>query len=93
LELGVMGSYGNSSYSAEPDDFDPKWVRTRSEETPREETPVPTFIDELSHVINKHTMENGSDTPDFILAGFLADVLISWNHAVKRRDVWRSNEL
>jgi hypothetical protein len=29
-----MGSYSNSSYSAEPDDFDSKWVRARPEPEP-----------------------------------------------------------
>ena len=31
-------------------------------------------------------MENGSDTPDFILASFLHSCLESFNHAVRQRE-------
>lgn len=48
----------------------------------------PTFEQELEHLINKHCMENGSDTPDFILAQFLSGVLHVWNAAVMRREDW-----
>ena len=61
--------------------------------TQDEVKPTKSFVRELSDLINKHSMENGSDTPDFILAGFLSDVLTSWNLAVKRREEWRSSEL
>ena len=49
---------------------------------------TPTFVEELEHLINRHSMENGSDTPDFILADFLANVLGEWNTAIKRREEW-----
>ena len=50
--------------------------------------PQPTFEQELEALINKHSMENGSDTPDFILAAFLTGVLDVWNVAVMRREDW-----
>ena len=34
------------------------------------------FKKELAQLINKHSMENGSNTPDFILAEFLVHSLI-----------------
>lgn len=47
-----------------------------------------SFREELQHLINKHSMENGSDTPDFILARFLADVLDTFDSAIDRRERW-----
>lgn len=47
------------------------------------------FQRELQSLINKHSLENGSDTPDFILASFLENVLVDWNHATRVRDRWR----
>ncbi len=46
------------------------------------------FLTELKVVINRHSMENGSDTPDFILATFLRDCLAAWDRAVRRREKW-----
>ena len=46
------------------------------------------FRDELTDVINKHSMENGSNTPDRILADYLNDCLIIFDKAVRMRDNW-----
>ena len=43
------------------------------------------FHDELKNLINKYSMENGSDTPDFILADYLQDCLIAFDKAVMAR--------
>lgn len=43
---------------------------------------------ELAAVLNRHSAENGSDTPDFILATYLLDCLKVWNEAVRERDRW-----
>lgn len=48
----------------------------------------PTFRDELKLLINKHSMENGSDTPDFILAEYLAAQLDLFDICVAGRDAW-----
>lgn len=62
--------------------------------------PAPQFIDsksvnensplerELMHVINKHSRENGSNTPDFVLGEYLLDCLIAYEKAVKARTLW-----
>ena len=47
-----------------------------------------TFEKELESLINKCSMENGSDTPDFILAQYLYDCLITFNAAVCAREKW-----
>ena len=46
------------------------------------------FQDELESLINRHSQESGSDTPDFILASYLNDCLKSYNAAVQARDQW-----
>lgn len=43
------------------------------------------FIKELEALINKHSVENGSNTPDFILASYLHDCLLAFDVAVNRR--------
>lgn len=48
------------------------------------------FQSELESVINKHSQENESNTPDFILAQYMSDCLNSYNTAVKARDKWYS---
>jgi hypothetical protein len=47
-----------------------------------------SFEKELEGLINRHSQENGSNTPDFILAAYLSDCLATWNRWVKRRDGW-----
>lgn len=46
------------------------------------------FRRELETVINRHSRENGSDTPDFILAQYLADCLAAWDRAMALRTEW-----
>lgn len=46
------------------------------------------FRQELEEVINKHSMENGSNTPDFILAKYLIECLRAFDRAVGTRDNW-----
>jgi hypothetical protein len=46
----------------------------------------PAFLDQLEDLINRHSMENGSDTPDYILANFLGQCLIAFNEATTTRD-------
>lgn len=50
------------------------------------------FEVELAALLNRHSMENGSNTPDFILAGFLRDCLRAFDEAVPWRDRLRSRE-
>lgn len=49
--------------------------------------------EEIEHAINRNSAENGSDTPDFILAEFLTDCLAAWDKAVERREKWYGREL
>ncbi len=47
-----------------------------------------TFEEEITNVINKHSMENRSNTPDFILAEYLLGCLHTYELAITRRDNW-----
>lgn len=42
-----------------------------------------SFVKEISAVINRYSLESESDTPDFILATYLANCLNAYIHAVK----------
>lgn len=46
------------------------------------------FQNEVQTLINKCSIENESDTPDFILAQYLQDCLDVWEKAVRSRDKW-----
>ncbi len=43
---------------------------------------------ELREIINRHSAENGSDTPDFVLAQYLIGCLNLFDSAVGRRELW-----
>jgi hypothetical protein len=47
-----------------------------------------TFETELRRLINRTCRENESNTPDFILAKYLAECLNSFNSATRKRDNW-----
>ncbi len=55
-------------------------------ETGSSEPARPAFREELRSVINRYSMENGSDCPDFILAQFLHNCLLAFDAASLRRD-------
>ena len=44
------------------------------------------FHEELRCIINKLSLENGSDTPDYILADFLIGCLKQFNETMARRN-------
>lgn len=48
----------------------------------------PGFRAELAALINKYSRENGSDTPDFILAEFIDNALFAFDVGVNAREAW-----
>lgn len=46
------------------------------------------FKKDLEILINMHSMENGSNTPDFILAQYLMQCLEVFDEATNRRAEW-----
>jgi hypothetical protein len=47
------------------------------------------FRDQLRNLINYHSKENGSNTPDFILADYLEGCLAVFDKTMIARDAWR----
>ena len=48
--------------------------------------PTPTFEEELRRLINCHSVENESNTPDFVLAAYIRDCLNAFTKATAGRD-------
>lgn len=46
------------------------------------------FQNELQCLINRHSQENLSDTPDHILAQYIQRSLDAFNEATKARETW-----
>jgi len=51
------------------------------------------LIQDFATAINKVSAENGSNTPDFILANYLMMCLENFDHIVKMHDDWYSVHL
>ena len=49
------------------------------------------FAESLRRIINQHSMENGSDTPDYVLAGFLSEALAVFNRTIEARTAWTAS--
>ncbi len=54
--------------------------------------PTKEFEKELEQLINKHSLENGSDTPDFILAQYLCACLSNYNSTTTAKRKWYGDE-
>ncbi len=50
------------------------------------------IIREFSHTISKFSIENDSNTPDFILAEYLYDCLLAANILICGRSMWYNPE-
>lgn len=50
----------------------------------------PDFRKELTELLNRHSKENGSDTPDYILAQYLMYSLETFDEATRQRVRWYS---
>lgn len=46
------------------------------------------FRAELETLVNRYSRENGSDTPDFILADYLTACLAAWDAGLQAREKW-----
>lgn len=55
---------------------------------PEGEVEEKDFQKELSALINRHSQENESNTPDFLLAKFMHESLLAANTLVNRREDW-----
>lgn len=48
-----------------------------------------TFEEQLRQLINRESLENRSDTPDWVLAAYLMACLDAFNKGVNSRGAWR----
>lgn len=46
------------------------------------------FRTDLTALINRHSLENGSNTPGGILAQYLERCLSAWEQTIEERDRW-----
>ncbi len=51
------------------------------------------FKKQLSDLINRNSIENGSNTPDFMLAEYLVDCLKTCEKITKSREKWYGTSL
>lgn len=51
------------------------------------------FRARLENLINCFSLENGSDTPDFVLAQYLLDCLQSYDTALQAREEWYGRKI
>lgn len=51
------------------------------------------FRRELQDLINKHSMENDSNTPDFLLAEYIEGCMNTFAKVMKARDAWYGNSI
>jgi hypothetical protein len=54
---------------------------------------VDDFRKELETLINRHSLENGSNTPDFILANYLVACLKAFDATLVEREKWYGREV
>lgn len=66
--------------------------RIRKEIGPQLQITQQGFLSDLTSLINCYSMENGSDTPDFVLAQYLTACLTTFDRTVRLRDGYRNPE-
>jgi hypothetical protein len=57
----------------------------------REKIMPESFEKQLENLINWCSLENESNTPDFILAQFILGCLAAWNKGIQQREKWYNN--
>lgn len=58
----------------------------------QEGVPTSLFEKELEHVINRYSIENESNTPDFILAQYIRGCLSAFAMATQQRETWHGRD-
>ena len=49
------------------------------------------LIKEFAEVINRNSLEEGSNTPDYVLAKMLVDTLAIYNEIVQTKEQWHKH--
>lgn len=73
----------------------PEFKMKDEDDMPKEDDPkAPSdFERDLESLINMHSQENASGTPDFILAAYLMDCVTAFNKTVIARAAWRNESV
>ena len=51
------------------------------------------FRKDIEQLINKYSIENNTNTPDFILAEYLVDSLKTFDKIIQKREKWYGREI
>ena len=54
----------------------------------REDKKIENFKHDLAKLINFHSLESVSNTPDFIIAEYLTNTLLEFDKLMQSRDNW-----
>jgi hypothetical protein len=65
-------------------------MKAKGKEEVVQETDLTPLEQDLRDVINKHSRDNASDTPDFALAMYLAGCLSAYEEAIQQRNKWHT---
>lgn len=89
----IIEGVGGEFYPCKPDIFGRTYVpedddQDGEESISAESGPPVTFLSDLQNLINQHSIENDSNTPDYMLAEYLNDCLHAYERIVKTRDRW-----
>ncbi len=63
------------------EELDVNYLQDKQEESDR----IELFKKDIAYVINKHSMEDESNTPDYVLANYLYNCLLAFNRGVNDR--------
>jgi hypothetical protein len=94
-DSGFEFNYGGKWYEAKGGRVSPTGCSDAPDATPLPDVVPherPPFSDALTTLINQYSMENGSNTPDFILSEFLIRCLQSFDEVTKARTTWYLKE-
>jgi hypothetical protein len=79
--------HGEQGYTAAT--YQAYTIFTRSgEDAPNVPKSPANFREALEQIINRYSLENGSNTPDFILGHYLTNCLGAFNRAINEREKW-----
>jgi len=53
----------------------------------------PLFKKELAELINRHSVENCANMPDFMMAQMISEMLLPIGDAIKKNVEWHNNEV
>lgn len=88
-ELGdSYGPMGVALAAADLTDVDVLVLLLHQESSDAQPQEPPLLVDEIRAALNRHSAENVSNTPDFILAEYLLNCLNAFDAASKRREQW-----